>query len=124
MRVNRPSGQPAPGGVDSTSEAVETEEVGAAGDLEAAAEVEAEPVQVTARTMAEPKLVLTRDLGEALEAGQISVEGALARVVDRMLDRQLGEGAPEGLRGRLEATLNELLETDPVLSARVARLSE
>ena len=127
MRINRPSGQPVPGGIDSASEAGVTDATDAAGEAaatEETAEAASEAVTDVPRVATEIAPGLTQEIGRALDAGRIGADAALAQVVDVVLDRQLGAGAPDGLRGRLQATLSEIITTDPVLAARVARLSE
>lgn len=59
-----------------------------------------------------------------LQAGKISAEHAVDRVVHLVLDQQLGADAPTAIRNNVEAALRNSLESDPMLADRVRKLAE
>jgi hypothetical protein len=59
-----------------------------------------------------------------LQAGKITPEHAVDRVVHLVLDQQLGADAPVAIRNNVEAALRNTLETDPMLADRVRKLAE
>ncbi len=83
----------------------------------AAAAARAEPTAAAQRSSA-----LT-DIGTELKAGKITAEAAIDKVVEQVLDRQLGPQASVALRAKLGAALRESLADDPLLAAKVRALS-
>jgi len=63
------------------------------------------------------------DIGVDLKAGKITAETAIDRVVERVLDRQLGKKATTALREKVGAALRDSLADDPLLAAKVKALS-
>lgn len=63
------------------------------------------------------------EIGADLKAGRVSPEAALEQVIDRILDRQLGPGAPPAVREQVEAALRDALESDPLLAEKMRVLS-
>ena len=59
-----------------------------------------------------------------LQAGKITPEHAVDRVVHLVLEQQLGADAPSGVRNNVEAALRSTLESDPMLADRVRKLAE
>jgi hypothetical protein len=57
-----------------------------------------------------------------LDAGSISPEMAIQRIVDATIDAQLGPDAPAALRDELRAVLEQLLHEDPHLGSLGARI--
>jgi hypothetical protein len=66
---------------------------------------------------------LTADIGADLQAGRITADIALQRVIDRVLDRQIGANAPPALREQLGAALRQTLEDDPLLADKIRNLA-
>jgi hypothetical protein len=64
------------------------------------------------------------EVGADLRAGRINAQAALDRVVQRVLDQQVGANAPAAVREKLAAVLRQTLEDDPVLAAKVRSLGE
>jgi hypothetical protein len=64
------------------------------------------------------------DIGADLRAGKITAQAALDKVVERVLDRQLGKRAGAALRERVGAALRESLADDPLLSAKIRSLGQ
>jgi hypothetical protein len=62
------------------------------------------------------------DIGAELKAGRLTPEAAIDKVVERVLDRQLGKAATPALRAQLGAALRESLADDPLLAAKVRGL--
>jgi hypothetical protein len=63
------------------------------------------------------------DIGVELKAGKITPEAAINKVVERVLDRQLGKKAGAALREKVGAALRDSLADDPLLMAKVRALS-
>jgi hypothetical protein len=63
------------------------------------------------------------DIGVDFKAGKITAETAIDRVVERVLDRQLGKKATIALREKVGAALRDSLADDPLLAAKVKALS-
>jgi hypothetical protein len=66
---------------------------------------------------------IVADIAGELEAGKISPQVAVDRVVERVLDLQLGQGAPAALRDQVAGALRQALEEDPMLSAKLTQLA-
>jgi hypothetical protein len=62
---------------------------------------------------------LTADIAADLKAGKIDPQAALDRVVERVLDQQLGANAPPALRAQLRDVLRETMSSDPALTDRL-----
>jgi hypothetical protein len=65
---------------------------------------------------------LTADIAADLRAGKIDPKAALDRVVERVLDRQLGADAPDALRAQLRDALRDTISSDPFLTDRLRGL--
>jgi hypothetical protein len=63
------------------------------------------------------------DIGAEIKAGRITPEAAIDKVVERVLDRQLGKKAGAALREKVGAALRDSLADDPLLMAKVRTLS-
>lgn len=66
---------------------------------------------------------LTSDIASDLKAGRIDAKAALDRVVERVLDQQLGKNAPAALRDQLREALRDTITSDPFLTDRLRGLS-
>ena len=76
------------------------------------------------RPAATRKASAVSDIGADLEAGTIDARKAIDKVIERVLDRQLGTHAGAALRERLGAALRESLADDPLLAAKVRALGQ
>jgi hypothetical protein len=65
---------------------------------------------------------LTADIAADLKAGKVDAKGALDRVVERVLDQQLGADAPAALREQLRRALQDTVGSDPMLAERIRSL--
>jgi hypothetical protein len=63
------------------------------------------------------------DIGDDLRAGRITPQAALERVIDRVVERQVGADAPASLREKVGEALRQALEDDPMLAEKVRALS-
>jgi hypothetical protein len=63
------------------------------------------------------------DIGADLQAGRITPQVALDRVIDRVVDQQVGASAPPGVRERVSAALRQALEDDPMLAEKLKGLA-
>ena len=64
------------------------------------------------------------EVSAALEAGRLSAKAAVDKVVEVVLDRQLGPSASPALRAQLAQALHESLTDDPLLAAKLRSLGE
>lgn len=72
----------------------------------------------------DPKgIELTADVAAELAAGRIDAKGALDRVIERILDKQLGPGAPAAVRETVRTALERAVADDPVLSEKIRSLA-
>jgi hypothetical protein len=62
-------------------------------------------------------------IGAELSAGRLTPEAALERVIDGILDRQLGRDASPAIREQVGAALRNALESDPLLAEKLRALS-
>ena len=62
------------------------------------------------------------DIAAELRSGKLTREAAVDKVVERVLDRQLGASAPPAVRERVGAALRDALDTDPLLAEKLQRL--
>jgi hypothetical protein len=65
---------------------------------------------------------LTADIAAELTAGRIDAKAALDRVIERVVDKQLGPGAPAAVREKVRAALETAVADDPVLSDKIRSL--
>jgi len=71
---------------------------------------------------------LTADIAAELVAGKLGAREALDRIVERVIDQQIGADAPPAVREKLRAALNDALaqgeagEMDPFLAEKLRRL--
>jgi hypothetical protein len=65
---------------------------------------------------------LTADVAAELAAGRIDPKAALDRVIQRIIDKQLGVGAPAAVREKVRAALESAVADDPVLSEKIKSL--
>jgi hypothetical protein len=66
---------------------------------------------------------LTSDIAAELKAGKLAPEAALDRVVERVLDKQLGADAPAALRDQVRNALRDTISSDPMIADRLRGLS-
>ena len=67
---------------------------------------------------------LVADITAELHAGRITPQIALDRVIDRVIDQQVGPTAPAGVRERVSAALRQALEDDPLLAEKLRSLGD
>jgi hypothetical protein len=67
--------------------------------------------------------VALTDLVKEVEAGRLDARTAVDQLVERVVDAQLGPGAPAAVRDRVQAALRDALESDPLLAAKLGQLS-
>jgi hypothetical protein len=65
----------------------------------------------------------TADLAAELKAGKISPQAAVDKVIDRVVDKQLGTNAPAAVREKLRAALETAVADDPLLADKIRGLS-
>jgi hypothetical protein len=65
---------------------------------------------------------LTSDLAAELRAGKITPRAAVDRVIDRVVDKQLGAGAPAATREKLRVALENAVADDPLLADKIRGL--
>jgi hypothetical protein len=65
----------------------------------------------------------TADVAAELAAGRIDAKAAIDRVIERIVDKQLGPGAPAAVRETVRTALERAVADDPVLSEKIRSLS-
>jgi len=68
--------------------------------------------------------IAVSDIGADLKAGKLTPQAAIDKVIERVLDRQVGRKAGAAVREKLSAALRESLADDPMLAAKVRALAE
>jgi hypothetical protein len=63
------------------------------------------------------------DLAGQLKAGKITPQAAVDRVIDRVVDKQLGTNAPPAVREKLRTALENAVADDPLLADKIRGLS-
>jgi hypothetical protein len=122
MKISRPPHADPPGSPGKAEALGGTTGKGFAAKLDQAER--AASVRGAERPAAPRKASAIADIGADLKAGKITAEAAIDKVVERVLDRQLGKTAGAALRGKIGAALRESLADDPLLAAKVRALSQ
>jgi hypothetical protein len=65
---------------------------------------------------------LTADIAAELAAGRIDAKAALDRVIARVVDKQVGPGAPAAVREAVRAALESAVADDPLLGEKIKSL--
>ena len=65
---------------------------------------------------------LAAHLAADLKAGKITAQAAIDRVIDGVLEKQLGSNAPAPVREKLRAALETAVADDPLLSEKIRSL--
>src|SRR4051794_35988338 len=86
------------------------------GDGDFAEKVGQSPADAPARS-ATTRLVA--DITAELQAGRITPQVAMERVISRVIDQQVGPNAPAGVREKIGQALRQALEDDPMLAAKL-----
>lgn len=63
------------------------------------------------------------DLAAALKAGTLTPKAAVDRVIDRVVEKQLGADAPAAAREKLRAALEDAVADDPLLAEKIRGLA-
>ena len=66
--------------------------------------------------------VAVGDLAREVDAGKLSPQLALERVMERVLDRHIDKSAPAATREHIRIALLDALESDPMLAEKLAQL--
>jgi hypothetical protein len=61
-------------------------------------------------------------IGAELQAGRITPQVAIERVIEQVVTQQVGASAPPGVRDRVSAALRQALEDDPLLAEKLRSL--
>jgi hypothetical protein len=62
------------------------------------------------------------DIAADLRSGRVTPSAAVEKVVERVMDRQVGPEAPAAVRDQIRAALQDALETDPLLAEKLRGL--
>lgn len=124
MKVTGPGSGAPPDATGGPEEAQSPASKGFADKIDkiAAASTPAAPGVTDAAKVAFP-IGLVADIGADLKAGRITPEAALERVIERVVDQQLGASAPATIRKQVGTALRQALEDDPMLADKVRALS-
>ena len=81
-----------------------------------------DPAAATGAKKTEKTTELTADIAAELTAGRIDPKAAIDRVIERVVDKQLGPNAPAAVREKVRAALESAVADDPVLSDKIRSL--
>ena len=125
MKISRTSSPQQPG---SAGKAPSVSGTSGKGFAEKLGTAKAEGVAKGAITADKPtqarKGVPVSDIGADLKAGKLTPEAAIDKVIERVLDRQVGRKAGVMAREKIGAALRESLADDPLLAAKIRALGE
>ena len=68
--------------------------------------------------------VSVSDIGADLKTGRLTPEAAIDKVIERVLDQQVGRHAGAKVREKIGAALRESLADDPLLAAKFRALGQ
>ena len=102
-----------------------TEDAGRAFAEKLAAAAGPPPTQTGApATPARPaELNATTATASDLDTGRLTPAAAVDRILEQVLEQQVGADAPVAVRERVRAALQDALENDPLLAEKLRRLS-
>jgi hypothetical protein len=66
--------------------------------------------------------VTIQDLAADLDAGKLDSRAAVKVLIERIVDAQLGPGAPAKVREQVQAALRDAIEDDPLLATKLSQL--
>lgn len=98
---------------------------GEASGASAAAEegVQAPPLTPGSQNARAPEMAdLVADVNADFKAGKISAEAAVDKIVESVLDRQVGAAGSPALRAQVETALRQTLANDPFMGAQLNAL--
>src|ERR1700747_2134745 len=79
-------------------------------------------VTETAAGSPPPGVVATHDIAAELRAGTLAPGAAIEKLIDRIVAQQLGPTAPLAVRESLRAALQDVVESDPMVAAKLRTL--
>jgi hypothetical protein len=125
MKISRTSSPHQPSATGKAPSVGGTSGKGFAAKLGAAkAESLSKGALATSRSERARTSVAVSDIGAALKAGKLTPQAAIDKVIERVLDHQVGRKAGAAMREKLGAALRESLADDPMLAAKVRALAE
>lgn len=69
-----------------------------------------------------PGEISVADLAADLKTGKLDARSAVDKVIDRVVNVQLGQDAPPHLREQVQAALRDALDSDPLLADKLRGL--
>jgi len=125
MKISRTSSPQVPGSAGKAPSVSGTSGKGFASKLAAAQTKGVAKGALAAEKPAQTrKTVAVSDIGADLKTGKLTPEAAIDKVIERVLDHQVGRKAGAAMREKLGAALRESLADDPMLAAKVRALAE
>jgi hypothetical protein len=124
MKISRTSSPQVPGSAGKAPSVGGTSGKGFASKLAAAQAKGAAKGTIAAEKPTQTrKTVAVSDIGVALKTGKLTPEAAIDKVIERILDQQVGRKAGAKVREKLGAALRESLADDPLLAAKFRALT-
>jgi hypothetical protein len=77
----------------------------------------------SASPMRSGKAISVSDIGAELKAGKLTPGKAIDKVIERIVDKQVGAKASPKVRNQISAALRDSLADDPLLAAKVRALA-
>src|SRR3569623_2703750 len=115
-----PEGSKTPGGVGPASGAAAPAETQKAGKSVAEAVAgTAAPRPAAPSAVDRPGGIAGHDLAAALRSGHLDARTAVDKVIDRVVTAQLGPDAPTHVRDKVQASLRDALDDDPLLADKL-----
>jgi hypothetical protein len=117
MKISGPGAKP-PGGIEGPGGAEGASE----GVKDVAERSFAEKIERGSEATRAAEAGLVSDISAELQAGRLTPAAAIEKVIDRVIDQQVGPGAPAAVREQVGAALRRALEEDPLLAEKLRAL--
>jgi hypothetical protein len=122
MKISRTSIPPKPATAGKAPGVVETSGKAFASKL-AGAKAESAHAANPAKPTRSATAIAVSDIGAELKAGKLTPKKALDKVIERIVDKQVGVKASPTVRQQISTALRESLVDDPLLAAKVRALA-
>jgi hypothetical protein len=125
MKISRTSSPHQPGSPGKTPGVGGASGKGFAAKLGAAkADGVSKGTAATVKSTKARKALSVSDIGAALKAGKLTPQAAIDKVIERVLDRQVGRKAGIEVRQKIGTALRESLADDPFLASKIRALGQ
>ena len=84
---------------------------------------EAAAAATPARTAPRPGDVVVNDVAADLRTGKLTPQAAIEKVLDRIVERQIGPEGSSAVRDQVRSALQDAVENDPLLAGQLRDLA-